>query len=167
MSNNKRQAFDPDPEELIDAIHRLNGNSAAIAKSFNVPRSTLQYWFEVHPDMQAELHAAREEMLDMAESSLYRRVLAGDSWAVCFFLKTQGRKRGYIERGETFNLNVNLEKLTIEQLERLAAGEHPSLVLGTSTAETRTTEESAGRTAADPLTIEGTSSFSAEEEAGD
>jgi len=103
-------------------------------------------------------------MLDMAESSLYRRVLAGDSCAVCFFLKTQGRKRGYIERGETFNLNVNLEKLTIEQLERIAAGEHPSLVLG---AASETKSGAAAGAAADPLTIEGTSSFSAEEEAGD
>lgn len=80
----------------------------------------------------------------------------------CFFLKTQGRKRGYIERGESFNLNVNLDKLNIEQLERLAAGEHPSLVLGAA-ADSRSR---AGSQTIDARAIASTSDFGAEEEAG-
>lgn len=122
--------FDPDIDVFVEDVHALNGNVAAIAKKYNVSRRTVLRFADRHPEVNDALYEAREAMLDMAESSLYRRVLAGESWAVCFFLKTQGRKRGYIERGETFNLNVNLDKLTIEQLERLAAGEHPSLVLG-------------------------------------
>lgn len=70
--------------------------------------------------------------LQVAEDASY--VANGITTHNCFFLKTQGRKRGYIERAETFNLNVNLDMLTIEQLERLAAGEHPSLVLGSDAA---------------------------------
>lgn len=158
------EKIEVDRDQLIEAIQRLNGNIAAVAKSLGVSRFMLARRIEEDYELREIVHTTREEMLDMAESSLYRRVLAGDSWAVCFFLKTQGRKRGYIERGETFNLNVNLEKLTIEQLERIAAGEHPSLVLG---AASETKSGAAAGAAADPLTIEGTSSFSAEEEAGD
>jgi len=40
-------------------------------------------------------------MLDNAESVLYKAVLNGEAWAVCFFLKCQGKSRGYIERQET------------------------------------------------------------------
>lgn len=80
----------------------------------------------------------------------------------CFYLKTQGRKRGYIERGESFNLNVNLDRLSLEQLERLAAGEHPSLVLGAA-ADSRSR---AGSQTIDARAITSTSDFGAEEEAG-
>jgi hypothetical protein len=149
-------------ERISTEIQALNGNMAGVCKALQVSRRTMERFFIAHPELNDELQIAREEMLDMAESSLYRRVLAGDSWAVCFFLKTQGRGRGYIERGETFNLNVNLDNLSIEQLERLAAGEHPSLVLGAATASAT---PGTGAAATDPLTIEGTGSLSPEEEA--
>jgi len=34
------------------------------------------------------------------ESKLYSKALAGDTTSMIFFLKTQGKKRGYIERQE-------------------------------------------------------------------
>jgi hypothetical protein len=37
-------------------------------------------------------------MKDDAESALYKAALAGEAWAVCFFLKTQAKDRGYVER---------------------------------------------------------------------
>jgi hypothetical protein len=150
-------------ERVSAEIHAFNGNVAAVCKTLNITRRQLMTFFDMHPELAEELQVAREEMLDMAESSLYRRVLAGDAWAVCFFLKTQGRKRGYIERGETFNLNVNLDNLSIEQLERLAAGEHPSLVLNNAPANSE--GPGTGTATTDLDSIEGTSSLSPEEEA--
>lgn len=98
--------------------------------------------------------------LQIAEDESYLAELC--SVHNCFFLKTQGRKRGYIERGESFNLNVNLDKLNIEQLERLAAGEHPSLVLGAAA----NSRSRAGSQTIDARAIASTSDFGAEEEAG-
>lgn len=158
------EKFEPDHAALAQAIRDLNGNLSGVARGFHVSRATLDGYVREHPDIRTAVDEARETMLDMAESSLYRRVLAGEGWAVMFFLKTQGRKRGYIERGETFSMNINLNNLSVEQLERLANGEHPSLVLGTS-------QDSQGRDGrargpeSYPLTIEGTSRVSAEEEA--
>ena len=43
---------------------------------------------------------SREKMIDNVESKLYQKALEGEGWAVCFFLKTQGKRRGYIERQE-------------------------------------------------------------------
>jgi hypothetical protein len=39
-------------------------------------------------------------MKDNAESALYSAVLGGEAWAVCFYLKTQAKDRGYVERQE-------------------------------------------------------------------
>lgn len=122
-------AFEPQEALVTAALAALNGNLAAVAHQFHTTRGTLQSYLNRHPNVQIALYDAQEGMLDMAEASLYRAVLAGEAWAVIFFLKTRGRKRGYIERGESVNLNVNLNQLSVEQLERLAAGEHPSYVL--------------------------------------
>lgn len=37
-------------------------------------------------------------MLDLAEAKLLSAINSGEAWAVCFFLKTQGKKRQYTER---------------------------------------------------------------------
>lgn len=157
-----QRSFDPDEETVTKAIRDLNGNVAAICKQLGTTRGTFVRWLSFHPEVQQTLVDAREEMLDMAETSLYRKVLSGEAWAVCFFLKTQGRKRGYIERAETFNLKIDLNELSLEQLERIAAGEHPSLVLGAAAGQ-----NPEGTGATDPLTIEGTSRLGAATEASE
>jgi hypothetical protein len=42
----------------------------------------------------------RERMTDVAEMALFDAIKEGEGWAVCFYLKTQGKERGYIERHE-------------------------------------------------------------------
>jgi hypothetical protein len=38
--------------------------------------------------------------LDLAESKLHEEILGGNTAAIIFFLKTKGKKRGYVERQE-------------------------------------------------------------------
>ena len=44
-------------------------------------------------------------MLDFAESKLFQKIKEGDSTAILFYLKTQGKARGYIERSEVTGAN--------------------------------------------------------------
>lgn len=48
---------------------------------------------------EAKAHG-KERMLDLAESRLGSAVDKGEAWAICFYLKTQGKQRGYVERQE-------------------------------------------------------------------
>lgn len=64
--------------------------------------------------LQQVLVDAREAMKDTAELSLYNRILAGDGWAVCFYLKTQARDRGYVERTEIGNAPGESFAVTVE-----------------------------------------------------
>ena len=59
--------------------------------------------------MQGGLPGKFESKLDNTESVLYNRAMHGEAWAVTFLLKTQGRGRGYIERGETMNIEIEPE----------------------------------------------------------
>lgn len=144
-------AFDPPVTVVMAAVDELNCNMAAVAKKFHISRSVLFAYCERHPELKATINDVLEGQVDMAESSLYRAVLNGEAWAVTFFLKTRGKRRGYIERSDSLHINVDLSKLSTQQLERLAAGEHPANVLGTH-------EESkviGPRAYADPTTGEG------------
>lgn len=85
---------------VIAAIRDMNGNISAVARRLGVCRQTVYNYIERHPSVKDALVEARETMLDNAESVLYRAVLNGEAWAVCFFLKTQGKSRGYVERQE-------------------------------------------------------------------
>ena len=87
-------------EPTIAAIRDLHGNLSAVAKQLGVCRQTLYTYIERHPSVKDVVAESRETMLDNAESALYRAVLGGEAWAVCFFLKTQGKRRGYVERQE-------------------------------------------------------------------
>lgn len=85
---------------VIDALQRMQGNVSAAARALGVARITLHRRINADPDLQAVVEDARQSMVDNAESALNRAVINGEAWAVCFTLKTQGRKRGYVERQE-------------------------------------------------------------------
>ena len=89
-----------DPELVAAAIVELTGNVAAVARRFNVARASVNELISKRPSLQLVVTDCREGMTDNVESSLYRAALAGESWAVCFFLKTQAKHRGYVERTE-------------------------------------------------------------------
>src|SRR5262249_17325237 len=59
---------------------------------------TIKRFVDKNPSLAEVEVECREAMIDNAESALFKAVLAGEGWACCFFLKTQGRKRGYVEK---------------------------------------------------------------------
>lgn len=87
-------------KELAPLIEKYNGNLAMVARKCGVARGTLYRHLERSPELRAALQDARETMVDHVESRLYDNALKGDTTAVIFFLKTQGRMRGYSEKLE-------------------------------------------------------------------
>ena len=86
------------PEIVIAKIVELNGNVAAVARSLGMTRQTLYAYIRTKKTVQDALEESREKMIDNVESVLYSQALAGEAWAVCFFLKTQAKHRGYVEK---------------------------------------------------------------------
>lgn len=117
---------------VIEKIRELSGNLSAVARSFKLSRQTLYTYIKEHPTVQRAVNEARETMIDNVESALYSAALNGEGWAVCFFLKTQGKHRGYYERLDSHSINIDLTNLNDEQLKRLANGEDIIHVLATT-----------------------------------
>lgn len=87
-------------DNVIKMIHEKSGNVSNVAKFFQLSRQTMHKYINDHPTVQAALEESREKMIDNVESALYSQALAGNTTAMIFFLKTRGKKRGYVERQE-------------------------------------------------------------------
>ena len=86
------------PEKIIEALKATRGMIATAARVLGCSRQTIYESIARHPEINAVVAGERDLMLDTAELRLMEAVEAGESWAVKFFLTTQGQVRGYIER---------------------------------------------------------------------
>ncbi len=90
------------PFEKIAEVYEKNaGNLSATARALNVDRGTLASWRDAHPELKAKFSAVEESLLDFTESKLIQQIDASNLTAIIFYLKTKGRKRGYIEKQES------------------------------------------------------------------
>lgn len=78
----------------------------ATAEALGISRRQLYRWYSTSAKLKAEMDNIKESLLDFAESKLAELIAQGDKTAIIFFLKCQGKKRGYIERQET-EISVN------------------------------------------------------------
>jgi hypothetical protein len=93
------------PQQVIDAIRRHHGMLTFAATALRCNRETIRNYAKRYPEIAEALREEREKTLDLAELALYNAILAGEPWAICFYLKTQGRSRGYTERREVTGTN--------------------------------------------------------------
>jgi hypothetical protein len=87
--------------EFLDALKRCAGNVSEAVRHVPIDRKTHYNWLESDPEYAAAVDAIKESLIDRAESALQTLITEGNVPAVLFFLKTQGKKRGYVERTET------------------------------------------------------------------
>lgn len=103
-------------EQLQPLLEENKGNVAAVARRLGVSRAAIYNRINKSPTLQQVLSDAREAMLDNAESMLYKKVLEGSTPELLFFLKTQGRNRGYVERQEIDHRLKNVSELSDDEL---------------------------------------------------
>ena len=87
--------------QAVQALLACYGNVSAAARALGASHTSLWHRIKRSARLQEARVMAEEQALDLAEDSLITAVKAGEAWAVCFLLKTKGKRRGYVERQET------------------------------------------------------------------
>ena len=87
-------------ERIIAVVPECRGLLSLIAKRTGLGYRTVCRYAAEFPSVAAAMQEARESMIDLAEAKLYQKLQDGDTTMIIFFLKTQGRSRGYVERQE-------------------------------------------------------------------
>lgn len=85
---------------IIAAISESSGLLTLAAKKAGLGYSTVWRYTQEFPAVKQAVIEAKERMLDFAEGKLYEKIKSGDNAAIIFYLKTQGKARGYVERQE-------------------------------------------------------------------
>ncbi len=85
---------------MLDALEKSLGVVTAACKAVGIGRTTHYLWMQEDAEYKAAVEGLSDVALDFAESQLHKQIKDGNSTATIFFLKTKGKKRGYIERQE-------------------------------------------------------------------
>ncbi len=88
------------PEQVIEALGETRGLVSLAARKLECDAATVRNYAKRYKAVAEALVEAREATTDTAELALFNAILGQEAWAVCFYLKTQGKTRGYIERAE-------------------------------------------------------------------
>jgi len=85
---------------IIEAVKECKGLLTLVAEKTGLGYRTVNRYATEFPTVQEAVREAKEGMVDLAESKLFAAIDKGDAWAICFYLKTQAKHRGYVERQE-------------------------------------------------------------------
>lgn len=92
-------------EAMLAALEKSLGVVSTASRLCGITRKTHYLWMREDPKYKAQVDDMAEVALDFAESQLHKNMQKGSDAAVIFFLKTKGKKRGYVEQ-QNFNLRV-------------------------------------------------------------
>lgn len=92
--------IDTNKQAMLEALEASLGIVSTAAKKANVGRSTHYKWIQEDAEYKSAVEEIQEGVLDFAESHLYKLIKDGNPAANIFYLKTKGRKRGYVEHQE-------------------------------------------------------------------
>lgn len=116
------------PEQVISALKEARGLRALAARRLGCTVRTVDNYIARFPEVSDTVKEQLELRLDVAEGKLDQAVNKGEAWAICFFLKTQGKGRKYSERLEVVGadggslkqevrLTVDPRSISLEQAE--------------------------------------------------
>lgn len=84
---------------LIEALEKSLGVVTTACKQVGIGRTMFYEYMKDH-NFKTEVDDISNIALDFAESQLHKQIQEGNTSATIFYLKTKGKRRGYIERQE-------------------------------------------------------------------
>ncbi len=91
---------DTKKEHMIEALGKSLGVVTTACQTAGISRDTHYRWLKEDPDYKRRVHELDNIALDFAESHLHMLIKDGSAAATIFYLKTKGKRRGYVERQE-------------------------------------------------------------------
>lgn len=85
---------------MLEALEKSLGIVTTAAKSVGITRKTHYDWLNKDPHYAKAVTELEDLALDYVESKLFKNIEKEKEASVFFYMKTKGKKRGYVERQE-------------------------------------------------------------------
>jgi len=99
-------------KNLIEALIKSMGVVQQACKEVGISRTTYYEYYKTDPEFKEAVDDCKNIALDFAESQLMANIKDKKEASIMFYLKTQGKKRGYIEKQE-IDTNVTIPEITL------------------------------------------------------
>ena len=98
---------------LLEALEKSLGVVTTACKLVGVTRTTFYQYVKDDPEFAEAVKDIDDVTIDFAESQLHKQIKDGNTTATIFYLKTKGKKRGYVEKTEIDFSTDNNEEIPI------------------------------------------------------
>ena len=109
---------------MIDALEKSLGIVTTACKNVGIGRTTFYEWMKDDKQFEKEVNEIQNIALDFAESQLHKQIGDASTAATIFYLKTKGKKRGYIERQEITGADGMPNNFKVEIIDRIEDSEN-------------------------------------------
>jgi hypothetical protein len=91
---------DINKKAMISALEKSLGVVTSACKNVGISRETHYKWLREDESYKDAVDDLENVALDFAESQLHKQISGGNPTSTIFYLKTKGKRRGYVERQE-------------------------------------------------------------------
>ena len=102
-------------ETFLIALRNNLGHISKACTAANIHRQTYYSWIDKDPEFKQECADVEESLLDLTESKLLENIQKGDNTCIIFYLKTKGKKRGYVEKQE-FEVTKPISEINFDDI---------------------------------------------------
>ena len=107
-------------KNLLAALEKSLGIVTTACKIVDCNRSTFYKYYNNDQDCKNAVDELENLTLDFVESKLHKQIKDDNTTATIFYLKTKGKKRGYVERREVeMTAEVSTSKLSPEAKKKI------------------------------------------------
>ncbi len=110
-------------EKMIAAIEEAKG---FVSKACDILHCSRQHWYnklKEYPTVQAKVDEIREKRTDYVESRMMKLIDDLNPTMIIFYLKTQAKNRGYVERQEVTGADSSPIELIVKYADKKPSGE--------------------------------------------
>jgi hypothetical protein len=115
----KKERTERKKKKFIEALREGRGIITYACQKIGISRKTYYDWYQNDSEFKMLADEVNDTTIDVVESKLLSAINEGNLTAIIFYLKTKGKKRGYVERTE-HEVNTNpfqelMESVTDEE----------------------------------------------------
>ena len=101
-------------KQMIAAIEEAQGYVTKAVSILGISRTSFYNYLKRYPTVQQAMDDAREQRHEWVESKLMKAIKADNLTAIIFYLKTQAKHMGYVERQELAGVDGEGLKVIVE-----------------------------------------------------
>ena len=95
-------------KELVEALIKHLGIVSSACEALGISRTTYYKYYNEDSEFRSEVDNVGDSTLDFVESKLFYLINNGNVAATIFYMKTKGKRRGYVERQEVGHNTNNI-----------------------------------------------------------